>query len=126
MSKIQAHQLYQPRTLQQPTPPIKKQVGSDSFQSLLTDQLKTPELKISKHANQRMLERQISINTKQWQEISQKVKEAKDKGITDSVVVTQNAALVVNTTNQTVITAMDRKEASTHLFSNINGAILLD
>ncbi|HET7657976.1 MAG TPA: flagellar protein, partial [Bacillales bacterium] len=55
-----------------------------------------------------------------------KVLQARQKGITDSLVVTKNAALVVSAKNNTVVTAMDRKEASTHIFTNINGTILMD
>lgn len=34
--------------------------------------------------------------------------------------------LIVSAKNNTVITAMDRKEAQTQIFTNINGTIILD
>ncbi|MFS1518379.1 TIGR02530 family flagellar biosynthesis protein [Bacillus sp. SCS-151] len=86
----------------------------------------TNELKISKHASQRIMERNITIDNRQWNKISEKVAEAKQMGIQDSLVLLNNAALIVSAKNNTVVTAMDRKAATTQIFSNINGTIIID
>ncbi|GAA4060056.1 MAG TPA: flagellar protein [Bacilli bacterium] len=96
-----------------------------SFQSIL-EQTKSSELKISKHAQNRLDERQIHISTEKWQEIANQVKQAKQKGITDSLVITSEATLLVSAKNNTVVTALDRNEAQSRIFTNINGTILLD
>ncbi|MCH1623779.1 TIGR02530 family flagellar biosynthesis protein [Fredinandcohnia quinoae] len=83
-------------------------------------------LKISKHAQKRLDERNIRIQESKWEEIQGKISEAKTKGIHDSLVVMGDAALIVNVTNNTVITAMNRQEANSQIFTNINGTILLD
>lgn len=83
-------------------------------------------LTISKHARQRLEQRGININEVRWQQIGEKVKEAKKMGVKESLVLLENAALIVSTKNETVITAMDRKEATTQIFTNINGTILMD
>ncbi|MCF6410572.1 TIGR02530 family flagellar biosynthesis protein [Pseudalkalibacillus salsuginis] len=102
----------------------KKEQAATNFQELLHDQVKG--LKISKHAHTRLAERAIRIEETTWDRIYQKVSEAKHKGIKDSLVLVGEAALVVNTTNNTVITAMNRQEASDHIFTNINGAIVMN
>ncbi|SEN58755.1 flagellar operon protein [Amphibacillus marinus] len=84
------------------------------------------QLKITKHAQQRLNQRNIKINEETWQEIASHMQLAKQKGITDSLVVTSEATLVVNAKNNTIITAMNREEASSRLFTNINGTIILD
>lgn len=94
-----------------------------SFKDVLAEQ---QSLKISKHATERLNERNIHINEQQWEKIGDKVKEAKQKGITDSLVVTNNAALLVSAKNHTVVTAMDREEATSRIFTNINGTILIN
>ncbi|WP_233879112.1 TIGR02530 family flagellar biosynthesis protein [Virgibacillus halodenitrificans] len=107
--------------------PVKKSVVPSStvpFKDFLT--LEQKELKISKHANQRLNERNIQINEKQWQLIGEKVSEAKKKGITDSLVVMDQAALLVSAKNHTVVTAMNREEATNRIFSNINGTIIIN
>src|SRR5690625_687886 len=84
------------------------------------------DLKISKHAQQRLKERNIHIYQSQWQVIGEKMSEAKQKGVTDSLVVMDHAALLVSTKNHTVVTAMDRQEATSRVFTNINGTILIN
>lgn len=95
-----------------------------SFNSLLTEQT-AKQLKVSKHALSRLQERNIHINDKQWENITNKVFEAKLKGVNDSLVLTDNAALIVSAKNATVITAMDRNEIKNQLFTNIDGTIVL-
>ncbi|THE14473.1 flagellar protein [Bacillus timonensis] len=87
---------------------------------------KETNLVISKHAQKRLDERNINIQDSKWKEIQMKITEAKTKGIRDSLVVTNNAALIVNVPNNTVITAMNRDEANSQIFTNINGTIILD
>lgn len=81
---------------------------------------------VSKHAQVRMNQRNIEIDAGTWSKIDGKIQQAKKLGITDALVLTEQAALVVSAKNHTVITAMDRKEASTQIFTNINGTILID
>ncbi|WP_028782791.1 TIGR02530 family flagellar biosynthesis protein [Thalassobacillus devorans] len=121
--KHRIHQLHQPLPL--PKTPLKQQAAASgvSFKDVLAD---VQTLKVSKHAGERLQERNIEISLTQWENIAHKMNEAKQKGITDSLVLLPDAALVVSTTNNTVITAMDRREATAKIFTNINGTILMD
>ena len=83
------------------------------------------ELKISKHATERLAERNIHISDAEWAHVTEKVNEAKMKGIKESLVLMDQAALIVSAKNSTVITAMDRMEAKDQLFTNIDGTIVL-
>lgn len=118
------HQVPPQHALQLPT--TKKHVNSNtndlSFKDILGQQQK---LKISKHASERLNERNININESQWKLIENKMKEAKQKGITDSLVLMNEAALLVSTKNNTVVTAMNMDEATNKIFTNINGTILI-
>ena len=109
----------QPITTKQVTPP------KQAFLQHLHEATVKTELKVSKHANQRLLERNIHISDAQWQLVSDKVSEARSKGVKDSLVLMEQAALIVSAKNATVITAMDRKEANNQLFTNIDGTIVL-
>ena len=55
-----------------------------------------------------MAQRNIDIDSVTWSKIESKVQQAKKMGVTDSLVLTDNSALVVSTKNNTVITAMNR------------------
>lgn len=108
------NQLKQPKVH---TTPIK------SFASVLQETQQS--LKISKHASQRISQRNISISDTEWQKIEDKLTLAKEKGLNDSLFLTENAALIVNVKNSTVITALDRQEAGQQIFTNIDGAIII-
>jgi flagellar operon protein len=120
--RIHAHQLYQPILY-----PKRNQSNrvNKSFKSLFDRELAT-QLTVSKHAQKRLQDRNITITEASWNKISEKVKEARTKGIKDSLVIMKNVTLVVNAPNQTVITALDRNESTSQIFTNINGAIVID
>ncbi|MGM8214473.1 TIGR02530 family flagellar biosynthesis protein [Bacillaceae bacterium W0354] len=113
--------IHQPLPLN-PKPITKKtETPVKSFQSFL--ETATQQLKISKHAQKRLDERNIHIDQAKWSQIQQKMTEAKQKGVTDSVIVMKDAILVASTKNNTIITAMSRDEEQ--LVTNVNGTIIL-
>lgn len=105
----------------QPAPSPKQ-----SFLEQLNDAIQTQPLKISKHASERLRDRNIHITDAEWAQVTEKVNEARQKGIKDSLVLMDKAALIISAKNATVITAMDRKEAKNQLFTNIDGTIVLN
>lgn len=125
MDKLNLHRI--------PSQPIIRQgqaLGStpstkQSFLEHLNNAVQPAELKISKHASERLAERNIHISDAEWAHVNEKVNEAKLKGIKESLVLMDQAALIVSAKNSTVITAMDRMEAKDQLFTNIDGTIVL-
>jgi flagellar operon protein len=82
-------------------------------------------IKVSKHAEQRLQERNISLTDAQKDKILQAVRLADDKGIRDSLVMLDNIAFVVNVRNKTVITAVNGNDLKENVFTNIDGAVFL-
>ncbi|HLR07932.1 MAG TPA: TIGR02530 family flagellar biosynthesis protein [Bacillota bacterium] len=107
-----------------PMPVVKKHVDQSrkSFKDLLTDEQK---LKISKHAKERMIERHIHLDTHEWNIIAEKMEEAKNKGVTESLVLLKDAALLASIKNNTIVTAINREDVKNRIFTNINGAIVI-
>lgn len=112
----------------QPFVPVKKNPHQNvSFGDTLEKTLSTGSKPIiSKHAEQRLKERGIAINSDQWQSIGEKLAEAGSKGVKDSLVLLKDAALIASAKNNTVITVMNREEARAQIFTNINGTIVMD
>ncbi len=106
-----------------PKQPV-KETASTSFLDHL-QQATRQELKISRHASERMQERNIEITEEEWQHVTNRVLEARDKGVKQPLVLLDQAALIVSAKNATVITALDRQEAKSQLFTNIDGTIVL-
>ncbi|HLU21899.1 TIGR02530 family flagellar biosynthesis protein [Lederbergia graminis] len=119
----------QPTTIHPFSKKVSKQHTSQNVsfsQYLETAQKHHSSLTISKHAGKRMIERDITIKPEIWNEIGEKVVEAKRKGVNDSLVLLENAALIVSAKNNTVITVMDRQEAENQIFTNIDGTIVMN
>lgn len=112
----------QPNNTVQQSPSITKTTSTQSFRDILEQQ---QTLKISKHAAQRLEQRKIAIHSSDWQRITDKVLEAKSKGVQEPLVITPRATMIVSAKNMTVITAMSRQEANDQLFTNIDGTIIL-
>jgi flagellar operon protein len=100
--------------------------GDVSAKGLSTDlsQVKAP-LKFSAHASQRLQERKISLDPGTMMKVNDAIDKADSKGIEDTLVLTKDAALIVNVKNRTVITAMDRNSLAGNVFTNIDGAVVV-
>lgn len=126
---MRIHQNYIPPIgIGKKVPVDKKATGKpiSPFQSHLQEAINSNQkLHISKHAKIRMEERNIQISKENWDTITSKVSEARKMGVNESLVLIDNAALIVSAKNQTVITAMDKNEAKSQIFSNISGAIII-
>ena len=106
---------------------IKKSVQTAvTFGQQFQEAIQKTELKISKHAQQRMDERNIQIDSLKWKQLEQKVTEAKQKGVQDSLVLMKDVAFIVSTKNNTSVTAMKRDETNSQIFTNINGTIIIE
>lgn len=107
------------------TTAAKLQQQGKSFAEILeqTKAAASEELKFSKHANERLISRNIDLSTEQKERLSQAVKSAEAKGIKESLVMMDNLAFIVNIKNNTVITAVTGEEE--RIFSNIDGAVIV-
>lgn len=83
------------------------------------------ELKFSKHAVNRLTDRKIELTQNQLQRLGEGANKAEQKGIAESLVLVDQLAFIVNTKNNTVITAMDQKETNENIFTNIDGAVIM-
>lgn len=100
-----------------------------SFNSILkakTEEIHGPqELRFSKHAANRLVDRNISLSDDQMQRLSDATAKAGEKGIKESLVLMDSLAFVVNIPNNTVITALDKSETNLNVFTNIDGAVII-
>lgn len=128
MDKIMFHPIQPKAVINSKANPVKPELKPNTkFSAHLQTALQTDgQLIVSKHAKERLQQRGIHIHEGQWEQIGQKVQEARKKGVNESLVLTKEAALIVSAKNNTVITALDREEARTQIFTNINGTIILD
>lgn len=82
-------------------------------------------VRFSKHALNRLAEREISLSPEQSERLSKGINEANQKGINDSLVMVDKLLFIVNVPSNTVVTAMDDESTTGHnVFTNIDGAVI--
>ncbi len=106
--------------------------GQDSFASVLNKvkesaDIKSTEdtdVKFSKHAVNRLNDRNIELTNDQMLRLKEGARQAGEKGIRDSLILVDQLAFIVNVPNHTVVTAMDQTENDSNVFTNIDGAVI--
>jgi flagellar operon protein len=81
-------------------------------------------LKFSKHAQDRLQQRQIQLNDTDKQQLEKAVSLAEQKGSQDSLVFLRDMAFIVSVKNKTVVTAIDNEHLRENVFTNIDSAIV--
>ena len=105
-------------------------VSDVSFEEVLRQKqnesvMESSELKFSKHAANRLNDRNILLTDSQNVRLENGVRQASEKGITESLVLVDSLAFIVNVPNRTVVTAMDQTETDSNIFTNIDGAVII-
>lgn len=93
-----------------------------SFDALLQKELES--LKFSKHAQERLQERNITLDQADIATLQKAVIKAEQKGAEDSLVLLRDMAFIVSVKNKTVVTAMQGEHMRESVFTNIDSAVI--
>jgi flagellar operon protein len=100
-----------------------------SFGQVLQDQLMAQAaqagVKFSGHAQTRLASRNISFSGEDIAKLGSAITQAAAKGSRESLMLMDQAALVVSVPNRTVITAVDKSSLKENIFTNIDSAMIL-
>ena len=95
--------------------------GEKTFEEALA----SARINLSKHAQWRMQDRKINLDTLQMEKLNRAMTRARDKGIRDTLIVMDDKVFVVNVKSNTVITAASEKDVREKIFTNIDGAVIV-
>ena len=99
-----------------------------SFEEILARKVQTGgqtgELKFSKHAANRLAERNIRLSEQQLARLAEGTDKASGKGIKEPLVLIDDMAFIVSTGSRTVITAIGFATTEENIFTNIDGAVI--
>lgn len=104
-----------------------KENVNSTFKDLLSEKLNNNtenEVVFSKHANERIKERNIDVNADVTDKLNEAAEQAKDKGLKNVLVMIDNQAFIISTMNNKVITAVNSNELKENIFTNIDGAVI--
>lgn len=122
----------QPRQARDATPQgvsnddFKKQL--ESLQKVRQDkkaETSSEKLKFSNHAIERMQRRGVQFTTDQIDKIESAVQKAAAKGARETLLLTDDAALIVSVKDKTVVTVMDKAALKENVFTNIDSTVMI-
>ncbi len=108
---------------QKPGKAGESQPGATSFDALFLKSIQTPEnnqFRISAHAQKRLNERNITMDSALENSLKRAFSELEAKGAKDSLVLTREGAFVVNVPSRTLVTAMGIDEMRNGIVTNID------
>lgn len=103
--------------------PVKDKQAFD--QALAGALQKNNEVKFSAHALERLRQRDLNLGTEDLGKIDEAVDKARRKGVHSSLVLLGDIALVASIKNNTIITAVDKNGLKDHVFTGIDGAVII-
>jgi flagellar operon protein len=102
----------------------RKDISNDKFEDILNSTLlKTEKVKISAHAQKRMLERGISLQKKDLENISKAIDNLQTKDAKESLILYRDMAFITSVKNRTIITAIEEKDMD--IVTNIDSAVIV-
>lgn len=99
---------------------------STSFDSVLQQELtRQSEVKFSKHAAERLQNRNIRLTKDDLNKLSEAVNKAAEKGVKETLIIMGNSAFIANVKNKMIITAATEENLKNNVFTNIDGAVII-
>lgn len=111
-------------------PQAKVENNGPEFKATLNDLLhsgaKNAGMKLSGHAAKRMEERNLDMDTNEFFKLRNAIDQLKKKGGSNSLVVTNKAAYIVDVEKDTVVTAMDKESMAENVFTKIDSTLFIN
>ncbi|HHY60045.1 MAG TPA: flagellar protein [Clostridia bacterium] len=109
-----------------PEPRKPETKSTTSFREVLQENIKAQTtLQFSKHAMERIRNRNLELTPDKLARVEQGVQEAARKGCRESLVLLDDMAFIVSIKNNTVVTALDSQSMKNNVFTNIDSAVIV-
>lgn len=100
--------------------------GGESFAEIMRQQLlNNSNVQFSKHAVNRVYERNIDITDDKMKRLDDGIKLAQGKGLISPLILVGTTAFVVNVPNNRVITTLNGDDLKGNVFTNIDGTVII-
>ncbi len=113
------------RSIDKGGPSFKDALGSLTNQMPGTSVQVPAALKFSNHAIERMQRRGISFSPDEMLKLERAVDKAAAKGSKETLVLTDDSAMIVSVNNRTVKTVMDKEQLKENVFTNIDSTVMI-
>lgn len=97
-----------------------------NFENILNEKIQQQgSIKFSKHAQERLISRNVKLSQNDIDNIDKAVEKAAKKGVKDTLIILGNTAFIANVKSKTIITAATEETLRDNIFTNIDGAIII-
>ncbi len=104
----------------------KEKAPRASFKEMFSKELAgSRNVVFSKHAQERLFSRDIKLSEESLNRIADAIDKAQTKGARETLILSDEAALIVSVKNRTVITAFDRDNLRQGVVTSIDSAVIL-
>ncbi len=105
--------------------PNKASQKTPSFDAVLNRIQTQDAVKFSKHALQRLNNREVALSDQEVARLNEGVHKAKRKGVREALIMMDNKVFVASVRNNTIITAAVDEQLKEGVFTNIDGAVIV-
>ncbi len=106
--------------------PVNNQQSDIGFSELLRQKvLQNSNLTLTKHAANRVEERNIDMSDENIERLSEGVKIAEEKGLHAPLILIDRTAFIVNLKNRAVVTTVNGDDMKNNAFTNIDGTVIV-
>lgn len=96
------------------------------FQTLLEERIREEStVAFSKHAMERVVERNVDVSPGQLERLNEGVRLAEEKGLRSPLILMDTTAFVVNVPNNKVVTVVNDGSLKGTVFTNIDGTVMI-
>ena len=97
-----------------------------SFKELLEQKIsEESRLEFSKHAVNRVVERNVDVSSENLERLNEGVRLAEKKGLREPLILVDSTAYVVNLKNNKVVTVVSDESLKGVIFTNIDGTVMM-
>lgn len=96
-----------------------------SFESVLNKIQTKNEIQFSKHALQRLSDRNVYLTDADMDRINTGVDKARKKGVKEALILMDNKVFVASVKNNIIITAAMEEQLKDNVFTQIDGAVIV-
>ena len=96
-----------------------------SFEEILNKVKSSDEVKFSKHAVQRLKQRNIELSETEVGQIKEALVKAEAKGVKDALILMNDKVFIANVQSKTIVTASTDDQLKDSVFTKIDGAVIV-
>jgi flagellar operon protein len=97
--------------------------SGNAFQNCLRDACASQNLKLSGHAEQRIVQRGLRIDASDLEKVSRAIERVAEKGGAKSAIFMKDLVFIADARERAIITAMSSNNEDNHVFTGIDSAV---